>query len=1522
MLTTNWLLDEMAGRLPDKQAVVDHDRALTFSELRSEVRQAAAAMIAMGVDRGDRVAIWAPNTWRWVVACLATHYAGAVLVPINTGYSDAEAGDVLARSGAVLLIAGGDSTAGDRVASLDRETIPALRHVVRVAVGADHGDRDWDEFVEGPKADQSEVEVRAASVTPDDLSDILFTSGTTGRSKGVMCAHRQSLSASAAWAEGGRITSADRYLCINPFFHSFGYKAGILACLQTGATLFPHSAFDPEKVMADIAEHRITVLPGPPAVYQMLLDHPARGIYDLSSLRFAVTGAATIPAHLIERMQRELDIDIVLTAYGLTEASGFGTMCRPGDDPVTVATTCGRPIADFDVLIREPDRTGAGEVLLRGPNVMLGYFADPESTAAAIDADGWLRTGDVGVIDESGNLRITDRLTDMYVCAGYNVYPAEVEQVLARLDEVFETAVVGVPDPLLGEVGRAIVVTAPGAQLDEQAVIAYARKRLAEYKVPRSVVFVDALPRNSSGKVLKTALRSTFTSPEYDPVSQVVTRRFGRPRVRPDAPPERVAPRTALEFEIHRLWELVLNSDDFGVTDSFVEAGGGSLASAHLMVCLTQQLGCVLPMSFISRLPTIAEQAAWIASVPRGDRASLVELASVGGSGAVCDAVGSGAPVFIIPCLGPEIFDFIPLARAMAPYRPLLGLRAADLGSEDQDVELVAAHYAEVILKRQPDGPINLLGFSAGGWYAHAVAAELLNRGANLGRLLVLDSQPFAPGKATITPACVLDWRLYAGLLPLQLARLASRVRHHPRAVLVRLGDVRDRRRLQLRGRSPGPASEGALQKFDDHRSPFVRYFSALRRHKPRRLQVATNLFGPPETMALLRRTWRFYTGADVRAEVVFDDHNDLWCPDRAPELAVALQRILDSSDSDSAEDGPNGLAEAQTPSECLATAVPDDVDVDALSLRYRIERDRRVRDDGSDQYIQVTDELAGLAVDPFSTPMDREPIRNDICVAVVGGGLAGLLCAAALKKNGVEDVTIIDGAGDFGGVWYWNRYPGVQCDTDAYCYLPLLEELKVIPTRKYVDGAEVYEHCRRIGAHFGLYDRAVFSTLVKALRWDDSIARWRIATNRGDEIRAQFVVMASGPFYRPKLPGIPGIREFEGRSFHSSRWDYAYTGGDSSGGLVNLADKRVALIGTGATGVQLVPHLGRYAKHLYVFQRTPSTITERHNPETDPEWFATLAPGWQKERQRNFHAWTTEGFASGQPDLVCDFWTELGRNTVSGLIGSDLMTMSPVRLSSIREREDYRLMEKIRRRVDAVVEDPRTAEALKPYYRFGCKRPCSSNEFLDTFNLPNVTLIDVSGSKGVERATDTGLVANGVEYEVDCIVYASGFEITTDISRRYDIDVIEGRAGVSLYDKWRDDVASLHGMTTRDFPNQFFTGFTQGGVTANVTASYEVQAEHIAYIIAEAVMRNAKTIEPTQEAQDRWRRILEATGGHKRGFEINCTPGYFNNEGRGGSDGIWSRLGRAYRPGLYAFADLLADWRDAGDLEGFAIET
>jgi HIP---CoA ligase len=513
-LTIPAVVASAAREFGDAEALAEPGGArLSFRELHERVGQVARALIADGIAPGDRVAVWCPNTTAWVLAALGSLTAGATLVPVSTRFTGPEALEVISRCGARALFVDRDFLGTDRLAALraaaapdPRGSLAGLALVVRVGTG------DWAAFIERKVVTPAtQAAARAAAVSGEDVSDILFTSGTTGRSKGAMSSHRSSLSVARAWADHGRLTADDRYLVVNPFFHSFGWKAGILACLVTGATLVPLPVFDPAAAMRVIEAERITVLPGPPTIYQTILDHPQRDRFDLSSLRLAVTGAASVPTALVERMGRELSFRVVLTAYGLTEAV-VATMCRPGDAPATVARSCGRAAAGFSVRVAGQDGGDAGpgetgEILLRGPNLMLGYLDDPAATAEAIDPDGWLHTGDVGTLDVAGYLTITDRLKDMYICGGFNVYPAEVEQVLARLDGVAESAVVGVPDARLGEVGRVYIVTRAGRAIDESAVLGFCRGRLANYKVPRQVRFRDALPRNPSGKVLKRLLR-------------------------------------------------------------------------------------------------------------------------------------------------------------------------------------------------------------------------------------------------------------------------------------------------------------------------------------------------------------------------------------------------------------------------------------------------------------------------------------------------------------------------------------------------------------------------------------------------------------------------------------------------------------------------------------------------------------------------------------------------------------------------------------------------------------------------------------------------------------------------------------------------------------------------------------------------------------------------------------------------------------------------------------------------------
>jgi cation diffusion facilitator CzcD-associated flavoprotein CzcO len=605
----------------------------------------------------------------------------------------------------------------------------------------------------------------------------------------------------------------------------------------------------------------------------------------------------------------------------------------------------------------------------------------------------------------------------------------------------------------------------------------------------------------------------------------------------------------------------------------------------------------------------------------------------------------------------------------------------------------------------------------------------------------------------------------------------------------------------------------------------------------------------------------------------------------------------------------------------CAPTRTPDNVDIAELQEKYLRERNKRLRPDGQTQYARPVGGAAGsFADDPHMPTRARAPISEDIDVIVLGAGWGGLMAAYHLTQAGVTNFRNVDTAGDFGGVWYWNRYPGIQCDNESYCYLPLLEEMGFLPSKKFADGWEIYEYCRSIAQRFGFADRALFHTLINNLRWDESIKRWHVATNRGDDIRARFVILACGVLNMPKLPRIPGIGQFKGKIFHTARWDYGYTGGSYRNPVLDkLADKRVAIVGTGATAIQAVPHLAKYAKQLYVVQRTPSSVDERPNPPTDPEWAQSLKPGWQKERQENFHHAAMEGLRPGEPDLVCDIWTEISRNLAAELEAEGWPQLTLEQIAARREAIDYGVMERLRRRVEEIVQDKETAEALKPYYRFLCKRPLSSDEYYPTFGRPNVKLIDVSQTKGLERITERGFVVHGKEYEVDCIIFASGFEVTSDLNRRWGIDAVEGREGRSIYDHWANGPKTLHGTMSHGFPNQFYVGYIQGGLNASVTEQFGQQGYHIAYVISEALKRGLAVVEPSKEAQDAYVRHFDEIEIDLSSFLRQCPPSYFTNEGE--EKPKWF-LFRAYGHGWSAFQKLLQDWRDKGELRGLTLES
>lgn len=589
------------------------------------------------------------------------------------------------------------------------------------------------------------------------------------------------------------------------------------------------------------------------------------------------------------------------------------------------------------------------------------------------------------------------------------------------------------------------------------------------------------------------------------------------------------------------------------------------------------------------------------------------------------------------------------------------------------------------------------------------------------------------------------------------------------------------------------------------------------------------------------------------------------------------------------------------------ATAVV--IDKEALRRKYAEEREKRLRPDGNDQYVEIRDQLGHYLEDPYVPVRERDPVTDHVTFAFIGGGFSGLTTAARLKEQGIDDVRVIEKGGDFGGTWYWNRYPGAQCDTAALIYLPLLEETGYMPSEKYVHAPEILAHCQRIGRHYDLYGNALFHTEVESLVWDAQQHRWQIRTNRGDAFTAQYVGMGTGPLHVPKLPGIPGIETFEGHSFHTSRWDYAYTGGDPLGApLDRLKDKRVAIIGTGATAVQCIPHLARACAALYVCQRTPSSVDVRNNAPIDREWFESIAtPGWQKRWLENFTANQTGELVD--EDLVKDGWTDMAHRVIGKIRDLPPEARTPEGMMAAFEDADFEKMEEIRRRCNAVVEDQDTAEQLKAWYQQLCKRPCFHDQYLAAYNEPACHLVDTDG-RGVERITARGVVVAGTEYEVDCIIYASGFEVGTPFERRSGFDTV-GRDGLRLSEYWANGMRSKHGQHVHGFPNLFIVQATQGGnLISNYPHNLTECGTTIAKVVRHALDVNASEVEVTEQAEDEWLELLGKARPSMLG-STQCTPGYYNNEGKGWGEDRVSAVG--YPAGPLAYFRYLEEWRNQG---------
>lgn len=574
-----------------------------------------------------------------------------------------------------------------------------------------------------------------------------------------------------------------------------------------------------------------------------------------------------------------------------------------------------------------------------------------------------------------------------------------------------------------------------------------------------------------------------------------------------------------------------------------------------------------------------------------------------------------------------------------------------------------------------------------------------------------------------------------------------------------------------------------------------------------------------------------------------------------------------------------------------------------ALRQRYRLERERRVRPDGAAQYRQADGEFGYYATDPYTAgPTVRDPLQDTVDVAVIGGGFGGVLAGARLRQQGAERVRIIEKGADFGGTWYWNRYPGVHCDIESHVYLPMLDETGYVPEWKYAPGDEIRRHATRIARTFGLYPDALFSTGVTALTWDEASETWIVATDRGDAFRATYVVTATGTLTDPKLPGIPGIEDFKGHTFHTSRWDYTYTGGSPEGGMTGLADKRVGIVGTGATGVQVIPLLAEDAAHLYVFQRTPSAVDVRANRRTTARDVGAGREGWARERRENYLR-----IVSGEPeerDLVADQWTA-SAGLLEKLLPSFRRHGDRKTFEAAYEVADAAKMNELRARVGRTVTDPETAKRLEPWYRYACKRPTFSDLYYPAFNRDNVTLIDTADTHGIERVTEHGVMVGGTAYEVDCLIFATGFDVGHSGIHSGKLPV-HGRGGVQLLHTWaRQGPRTLHGLTSNGFPNLIQMGPLQNASSVNFTHILDEQAVHAAAVIAAAEARGA-LIEPSPETEDAWLAVLAEDAPDHEWFHAECTPGYYNREGRGRPNGP-----TAYPHGAVAFHELLKQWRN-----------